>query len=299
MAAEGAAEEGDGAERWVLLVSVGDGAPAGGSGMQYFVGHFDGQTFRSENPPEVVLWADYGADAYAAQTWSDSPDGRRLAIAWMSNWLYGRELPTLTWRGAMTLPRSLHLIQTPDGPRLRQSPVAELTQLRGEAFRVPPLRLAPGERYQPDLPPSGLWEMMADFRVTPDTPPFQICLRFRPAPTGERAEALLTVDPQAGELRLDRSRSGQVDFHRAFGREHVAPLPPMPHGRVRLHLFVDHSCIEVFANQGQVVMTDTLFPPTGPVTWQIQVSERAGSGHPLAVEQLTFYPLSAARFTTG
>lgn len=32
--------------KWVMQVSVGDGAVSGGSGMQYFVGSFDGTTFK-------------------------------------------------------------------------------------------------------------------------------------------------------------------------------------------------------------------------------------------------------------
>src|SRR6266516_1324907 len=33
-------------ERWTLIVNIGSGAPAGGSGCQYFVGNFDGKQFR-------------------------------------------------------------------------------------------------------------------------------------------------------------------------------------------------------------------------------------------------------------
>ena len=122
--------------RWLLLIGVGNGAPAGGSGEQYFVGHFDGQTFISENPKATALWADYGADAYAGQSWSDTPDDRRIKISWLNNWSYGRELPTTTWRGAMTIPRTLGLVDTPDGMRLTQTPVTELAALRREKYTL-------------------------------------------------------------------------------------------------------------------------------------------------------------------
>ncbi|MEZ4595112.1 MAG: glycoside hydrolase family 32 protein, partial [Chloroflexota bacterium] len=116
--------------RWVLTVGIGDHAPASGSGMQYFIGQFDGQTFTNENPKETVLWADYGADFYAAQSWSDAPNGRRLWLAWLNNWQYANQIPTTTWRGAMTLPRELRLVQTEAGIRLGQTAVPELTHLR-------------------------------------------------------------------------------------------------------------------------------------------------------------------------
>lgn len=61
---------------------------------------------------------DYGRDYYAAQTWSDVTDGSRLAIAWMSNWQYANEVPTQSWRSAMSVPRSMMLKKTPSGLRL-------------------------------------------------------------------------------------------------------------------------------------------------------------------------------------
>jgi ABC-type sugar transport system permease subunit len=118
--------------RWVLAVGIGGCAPGGGSGVQYFIGAFDGATFSSENPQETVLWADYGADFYAAQSWSDAPGGRRIWVGWMNNWLYAQDIPTSSWRGALTIPRELALTNTPQGVRLVQRPVPELQQLRGE-----------------------------------------------------------------------------------------------------------------------------------------------------------------------
>ena len=68
-----------GETRWVLKVDVNDGAPFGGSGGQYFVGHFDGTEFRTEGlkPDSPPLWIDFGKDFYASQTWNDAPDDGR------------------------------------------------------------------------------------------------------------------------------------------------------------------------------------------------------------------------------
>ncbi len=118
------------ATRWVLTVGVGAGATVAEQGTQYFVGHFDGAAFTNENPPEIVLRADYGPDFYAGQGWNDAPDHRPIWIAWMSNWIYARTIPTGAWRGAMSVPRSLGLRTTPDGIRLVQSLIPELAKLR-------------------------------------------------------------------------------------------------------------------------------------------------------------------------
>ncbi|MBK8020736.1 MAG: glycoside hydrolase family 32 protein [Chloroflexi bacterium] len=78
----------DGVTRWVMLVSVGGHAPAGGSGIQYFIGDFDGQTFTNENPTGTTLWFDYGPDNYAGTTWFNAPEGKKLYIGWLNNWVY-------------------------------------------------------------------------------------------------------------------------------------------------------------------------------------------------------------------
>ena len=103
--------------RWVLDVDINPGAIAGGSGGQYFVGTFDGTTFVNDNPPDLTLWADYGKDFYATLSFSDIPpsDGRRIWMAWISNWLYANEEPTEIWRGAQSVPRQLALRRLPDG----------------------------------------------------------------------------------------------------------------------------------------------------------------------------------------
>jgi len=85
---------------WVLAVSVQSGAPAGGSGVQYFVGDFDGSVFQRTSSADAVHWANYGGDFYAAQSWNNTPDGRALWLAWMNNWSYADAIPADGgWRG--------------------------------------------------------------------------------------------------------------------------------------------------------------------------------------------------------
>ena len=93
--------------RWVLVLSVNPGAPAGGSGTRYFVGDFDGKFFTPDDAADT--WLDYGADCYAAVSFSDAPDGERVLMGWMSNWKYAAHVPTTPHRGSMTLPRTCRL----------------------------------------------------------------------------------------------------------------------------------------------------------------------------------------------
>jgi sucrose-6-phosphate hydrolase SacC (GH32 family) len=62
-----------GGQKWVLIVNIGSGAPAGGSGCQYFVGDFDGKQFvldaayprpQTEFVPAGKVVADFEGDDY-------------------------------------------------------------------------------------------------------------------------------------------------------------------------------------------------------------------------------------------
>ena len=54
------------------------------------MGQFDGLGFINENPADTVLWMDFGPDFYAAVSFNDEPDGRRIFIGWMDNWAYAQ-----------------------------------------------------------------------------------------------------------------------------------------------------------------------------------------------------------------
>lgn len=64
-------------ERWVLVVSVGSDAPAGGSGVQYFVGEFDGARFTTSQAG--ALWAPSGCEcsSTARRSRSSQTPGQR------------------------------------------------------------------------------------------------------------------------------------------------------------------------------------------------------------------------------
>ncbi|WP_163266303.1 glycoside hydrolase family 32 protein [Chelativorans alearense] len=104
---------------WVLLVGLNTGSYAPGSGTQYFLGQFDGMAFGNANLPETELWLDYGRDYYAAQTFFErGGTDKPTVMAWASNWLYARQTPTEAFRGIMSLPRELRLVESPDGLRV-------------------------------------------------------------------------------------------------------------------------------------------------------------------------------------
>jgi len=243
-------------QKWVLKVDVNPGAIAGGSGGQYFIGHFDGITFVSDDPPDHVRWIDYGKDFYAAQSWSDVPaaDGRRLWLGWMSNWQYANVTPTAPWRGAMSIPRAVTLKEYAEGIQLVQRPVVELQRLRDRHYRCADVDRATANALLKEWGINGLaLEIVAEFE--PGTAA-ECGLRVR---KGASEETCIGYEVNAGALFVDRTHSGKVGFDAHFAGRHAGPLRA-EHGTVKMHVFVDQCSVEVFSNGGRTVITDLIFP---------------------------------------
>lgn len=245
-------------KKWVLQVSVGNGAVSGGSGMQYFVGDFDGTHFKNENPSDKVLWTDYGRDFYAAVSWSDIPsrDGRRLWLGWMSNWQYANDVPTSPWRSATSIPRELKLKALTDGVRVIQTPVKELEAIRGTSKKWKNLTISPASHNVLTGLSGDAYEINAEFKVSPGSAA-EFGFKVR---TGEKQFTKVGYDRRNAKLFVDRSKSGNVTFNPAFDtRNETAPLKPV-NGKVKMRIFVDRSSVEVFGNDGQQVITDVILP---------------------------------------
>lgn len=278
--------DGGAQQRWVLTTGVGGGAPAGGPGVQYFVGQFDGKTFTSDNPKDTVLWADYGADFYAAQAWNDAPHGRHIWAGWMNNWQYANDIPASSSRGALSLPRELSLTVTPAGLRLRQAPIAELQSLRAQPQQWQNVTVAPDKSLSVTAT-GGALEIVAEFAVTETVPATRVGIRIHTGQTGEEYTTVgYALKPKS--LFVDRTRSGQADFNPNFAGMHLAELQPAD-GAVRLHIFVDRTSVELFANDGLAVITDLVFP-AGSITG-LEVFADGGEVH---VNSLQIFSLQSA-----
>ncbi|MBB2205310.1 glycoside hydrolase family 32 protein [Gluconacetobacter takamatsuzukensis] len=251
--------------RWVMIVSVNPWSIAGGSGVQYFVGRFDGTRFIPDAlPPEgadpsAYDWLDHGADQYAPIRFANTGTRPPLLIAWMNNWDYADTLPTAPWRGQMTLPVQLAL-KTVDGrPALVQAPAPQYDDLvrRQGIAAFADRDVGPGQTWR-----APLGGPVLDIRVTlrrGDAAHAGIVVRQTP---DGRTGTVISYDFLSGNLTLDRSRSGQVGFSPRFSLAHIAHLPT-PGGTVSLHLVIDRNSVELFANGGALRMTDLVFPPPG------------------------------------
>jgi len=253
--------EGTGESAVVLLVSVVEGAPAGGSGMQYFVGDLDGDAFVASQQGQ---WLDYGADFYAAVSYANFSGPEPLIQGWMSNWQYAVQVPATDYRGSMTLARRLSLRRIGDRLALVQRPITR----RGEMLHATTAQDISGTATLPVSERS--FRLVAE--IEPGTAAgFGMHLR-----AGPDEQTTVWVEPRAGIVSLDRTRSGSTDFHPGFAAIHTAPLS-IAKDSVRMEVVVDAASVEVFVNDGQLVMTDQIFPD--PRSTGLALFADGGSAH--------------------
>jgi len=235
-----------GKTKWVLMHSP---APY----MQYFVGEFDGNKFTCENPVTKVYRPDYGPDYYAAIVYNNLPKGLApISIGWINNWNYANDIPTMPWRGAMSIPRTLSVKKINGEWILMQQPIAALQQLRYGAMEWKEKSIenkwvlpAKGQQYELDL--------LIDIGTSA-----QCGVRLA---AGNGKELEIGYNAKDKKLYIDRSKTAQQSFHKKFGElsryeTHVEASK----NQIRLRVFFDNSIVSVFANEGEAVLTAQFYP---------------------------------------
>jgi fructan beta-fructosidase len=247
-------------KQWVLLVSINPGGPNGGSATQYFIGDFDGSSFTT-NQTETK-WIDYGRDNYAGVTWSDIPesDGRKLFLGWMSNWSYATVVPTEKWRSAMTIPRELILEKLENNYVLASVPVDELKTLRNEEIAFQAQIISGKVEMDTKQLQINRSEMVFQFQLSNNSQ-FGLPEEFGIALSNEKDENfIIGYVPNQHEFYTDRSNAGDNTFSDNFAGKHTAKYKA---GEImEIRLFVDEASVEVFVDNGKLVMTEIIFPTT-------------------------------------
>jgi sucrose-6-phosphate hydrolase SacC (GH32 family) len=223
--------------RWVFW------GAAGG----YRLGTFDGTEFHSETD---VLHAELGANGYAAQTWSDTPDGRRIQISWMA----GGKYPAMPFNQQMSFPVELTLRTTPEGIRLYREPIEEIARLHERVHRYGDRALIPGQNLIPDTD-CQLFDIRAEIEVG-------------------RASAWGALI-RGHDLRYDAAKEELS----AFGK--TARLAPVD-GRIWLQLLVDRTSLEVFGDDGRVSMSFCFLPEAAD--HNVELYAEGGEAHIVSLE---------------
>jgi fructan beta-fructosidase len=236
-------KDNNGNDKWVLIINHGDKTPNGGSGTRYFVGNFDGHQFTNE---QGSLWMDAGPDFYAAVTYSNVPDDKRILLGWMSNWQYAQKVPTQAWRSALTLPRELTLIKKEGKYFLQQEIVKQFSAIVKQELKTKSLFL-PYEQKGINLSQS-----MVDIDFTEGSKSWTIEL------SNEKGERFI-IDFENGVISTNRTFSGKIDFNENFANKKFV-LPTEFDQILNAKLILDKASVEMLFNNGKYSMTNIFFP---------------------------------------
>jgi beta-fructofuranosidase len=230
-------------DKHVLLVSVWDNdAPIH---TVYVVGPYADHTFT----PDVVRRFDLGAAYYAPATMRDD-QGRRIVWGWSWEARRSAAQRAAGWAGVMSLPRLLTL--RPDGS-LGVEPVPELHILRGTHRRFADIDVTPASSHLLRNVHGDCLELVATFEPG-DATAFGLKVRCSP---GDEECTVIVYDGVARRLAVDRDRASLDPA--AYRGVHGGPLELAAGEHLTLHIFLDRSIVEVYAN-GQVCLTERIYP---------------------------------------
>src|SRR5262245_28296592 len=194
--------------KWVLYAADG----------KYLLGSFDGKSFTKESGKHQLWYGNF----YAAQTFDNAPDGRRVQIGWAQ----GVTFPGMPFNQQMSVPVELTLRKTPDGLRMFANPVEELKNLLVKRSEKVDIRLGA----EPVVLAGGLDSAM-------------LRIEF-PAPK----QGTVRLKVRGLDLVYDTAKETLT-----CGKA-VAPLKP-DEGKVLLRVLIDRGSVEVFANAGALAMS--------------------------------------------
>lgn len=236
---------GDVADDHVLIFSPMNIAPVK---TMYWSGQFDYENvvFNRSHVDRI----DYGFDFYAPQTLIDDK-GRRIMFGWMNIW--GATMPEREdgWMGALTLPRELKLA---DDGTLRCVPVDELTRLRGNHHQLKAEVLKADQLLNLSTIQGDALEIIVVFDMKDAAVDVKFGIRVRSA-LDDSQYTEIAYDTANSRLLMNRELAGTGD-----GGVSEAPLTMMDNGQVKLHIYVDRSSVELFANDGVRTITNRIYP---------------------------------------
>lgn len=208
----------------------------------YFVGHEENGKYIIDQP---FVEMDLGHDFYAAQSFYGTGD-RKILMAWLDMWLCPMPEKADHWAGCFSLPREITL--TKQGA-VKINPIKELQSLRDEKVVIQHIAMTSREL------DTSIETNQCEIQLTIDLKQnsaerYGLIISRSP----DKKEGLeLYIDNQAKRLVLDRSHSGK-------DMKGVRSMPLPDSDSLTLQIYVDHSSIEIFVNEGDFSLSSRFYP---------------------------------------
>ncbi len=239
-------------DKQILVVSPQDMRAEGlefhnGNNSIFIYGQYDKESHEFKR--EKVTSADYGLDFYASQTLL-AQDGRRILVGWMQSWDANITPADFQWSGMMTVPRELTL----ERGRIYQRPVRELEAYRKDMVQYENLTIT-GSTVLENIRGRVL-ELLVEITEF-EFDHFRI--EFG---KNDDYETFLQYSRKKRCLTIDRTHSG-IDRDVVCRRKmEIAPMAGDNGGEVlKLRVLLDKYSVEVFANDGEKVMSSLFYTP--------------------------------------
>ena len=241
--------------KWLLMVSSGNQDSK--TGMQYFIGDFDGQKFTNNYSPDNKMFVDYGSTYYAAIPWNNLPDNNHTMIGW----LVPGKIKTSPWTGQMSIPRDLILKQTPEGIRLFQQPAAVISNALSKLPANRKIIKKNIEVNNGEIPlnTQAAFNANANWIEAEFTEGSATDFGFKVAQQKDASgkvtdETIIGYNSKSKEIYISHNADGNVSE-----KLHSANINPL-NNKIKLKVLLDKSSLEVFANDGEKVITTLIFP---------------------------------------
>ena len=213
-----------------------------GSNTAYLIEKYDNEKKSFERESCNVI--DFGLDFYAPQT-LESTDGRRIMIGWMQSW-ENRIVPAnFKWCGMMTIPRELTI---KDGC-LIQNPIREIENYYKNTVEYNNLTI------KDEVSLDGIFGRELDITIDIDgsqAEEFKIKLA-----KNNEYETIINFNSKKNIIEFDRSYSG--NYGDILHKREMKVRDK--NGKVKMRLIIDKYSVEIFANDGEQVMTSTFYTP--------------------------------------
>lgn len=228
-------------ERRALILSLQE-HPAKPLYAAYFLGRYEEERLIPETQ-EILVHGNY---FYAPQVMC-ADDGRYIMWGWLLEGRSHQQTLEAGWSGVMSLP--IHLSVLSDG-KMAMGPVKELENLRQEHHHFENLEIAPGYELPEPIRGDAL-EILLEFEPNEQT---ELGIILRASQDGQEQTRVIF---QAGQRQLAIERvnpSPDVNID-----NHIVPLSFEPHKTLTIHVFLDHSVLEVFVNS-RVCIASRIYP---------------------------------------
>ncbi|UUZ86745.1 GH32 C-terminal domain-containing protein [Paenibacillus sp. P26] len=122
------------------------------------------------------------------------------------------------------------------------------------------------------------YELETELTVEPDA---RFAFRLR---QGSGQATVVSYEAKTERLTFDRTGSGAASFEKGFAETMSAPVRRVGN-KLKLHFFVDESSMELFANDGETVLSNLIFPD--PTSSGLELTAEGG----VTLNAARYYPM--------